>query len=77
MVGFCLFLLFVLLFVFLVDLFLFLFLQCPFLHGDDVLCWLLSCPLSSVCFPENVLGLIWCGSVYLVTTTGFVADQLR
>ena len=22
-----------------------------FVHRDDVLCWLLSCPFSSVCFP--------------------------
>ena len=29
----------------------FLSLLCPFMHGKDVLCWLLSCPLSSVCFP--------------------------
>ena len=43
---------FVLLFVFLVDLFLFLFLsRSVSLPGADVLCWLLSRPLSSVCFP--------------------------
>ena len=55
------------------------------LPGNDAFCWLLSCPLlSSVCFScfffsflfssETVPGLIWFGSVYLVTTTGFVAD---
>ena len=53
MVVFCLFLMFVLLFVFvfLVITFYFLSLLCPFLHGDDVLCWLFSCPMSSVGFP--------------------------
>ena len=55
MVAFCLFLMFMLLFVFvfvfLVDRFYFLSLLCPFLHGDDVLCWLFSCPMSYVCFP--------------------------
>ena len=47
-------------------------------YRDDVLCWLLSCPFSSVCFPclSPIPGLIWFGSVYLVTTAGFVADQL-
>ena len=47
-------------------------------YRDDVLCWLLSCPFSSVCFPcsSPIPGLIWCGSVYLVTTAGFGADQL-
>ena len=31
-----------------------------------------------VCFPclSPIPGLIWFGSVYLVTTAGFVADQL-
>ena len=35
--------------------------------------WLLSCPFSSVCFPclSPISGLIWFGSVYLVTTAGF------
>ena len=52
MVAFCLLVLFVLLFVsvFLVDHFLF-FVSSVSLHGDDVLCWLFSCPMSSVCFP--------------------------
>ena len=38
--AFCLFLLFVILIVFSV-----------LVDRDDVLCWLLSCPFSSVCFP--------------------------
>ena len=47
-------------------------------YRDDVLCWLLSCPFSSVCFPclSPISGLIWFGSVFLVTTAGFVADPL-
>ena len=45
------FLLFVLLFVFLFPTDLFLFFVSVSLPGDDILCWLLSCPLSSVCFP--------------------------
>ena len=51
---------------------------CFLFYRDDVLCWLLSCPFSSVCFPylPPISGLIWFGSVYLVTTAGFVADQL-
>ena len=51
---------------------------CFLFYRDDVLCWLLSCPFSSVCFPylSPFSGLIWFGSVYLVTTAGFVADQL-
>ena len=42
------------------------------------LCWLLPCPSFSVCFPclSPIPGLIWFGSIYLVTTAGFVADQL-
>ena len=32
-------------------------------YRDDVLCWLLSCPV-----PEYIPGLIWFGSLYLVTT---------
>ena len=54
---------------------------------DDAVSWLISCPLSSLCFScvflfvflfysETVPGLIWSGSVYLVTTAGFVEDQL-
>ena len=37
-----------------------------------------SCPSFSVCFPcsSPIPGLIWFGFVYLVTTAGFVADQL-
>ena len=51
---------------------------CFLFYRDDVLCWLLSCPSSSVCFPclSPIPGLIWFGSVYLETTAGFVADQL-
>ena len=51
---------------------------CFLFYRDDVLCWLLSCPFSSVCFPclSPIPGLIWFGSVYLVTTAGFVADQI-
>ena len=51
---------------------------CFLFYRDDVLCWLLSCLFSSVCFPclRPIPGLIWFGSVYLVTTAGFVADQL-
>ena len=57
------------------------FLSSVSLPGDDVLCWLLSYPLPSVCFSlfffsGRVPGLIWSGSVYLATTAGFVADQL-
>ena len=49
------------------------------LPGDDVLCWLLSCTLSSVCFPFSPKLLPVCFGlvpVYLVATAGFVADQL-
>ena len=51
---------------------------CFLLYRDGVLCWLLPCPSFSVCFPclSPTPGLIWFGSVYLVTTAGFVADQL-
>ena len=51
---------------------------CFLFYCDDVLCWLLSCPFSSLCFPclSPIPGLIWFGSVYLVTTAGFVADKL-
>ena len=61
----------------------------PLLPGDDVLRRLiLSGPLRSVCFlPLSVYlvlfsptvfvpGLFLCKSLYLVTTAGFVADQL-
>ena len=82
MVAFCLFLMFVLLFVFVFfgDLFLFLvfsvFLparrRCPLLATflSVVFC------LLSLLFSERVPGSFWFGSVYLVTTAGFVADQL-
>ena len=59
------------------------------LPGDDVLCRLLSRPLPSVCFLPCLLvlfcfvfptvlapNLFWCNFLYLVTTAGFVADQL-
>ena len=52
------------------------------LPGDDVLCRLLSRPLPSVCFlffsfpTVFVRNLFWCNFLYLVTTAGFVADQL-
>ena len=51
---------------------------CFLFYRDDVLCWPLSCPFSSVCFPclSPIPVLIWFGSVFLVTTAGFVADQL-
>ena len=67
------------LFVFLVYLFLFLSLSRPFLatksYADYFLvCFLLSA--SPAFFSERVPGLIWFGSVYLVTTAEFVADQL-
>ena len=32
--------------------------------------------LLSLLISERISGLIWFGSVYLVTTAGFVADQL-
>ena len=56
--------------------------------GDDVLCRLLSRPLPCVCFlpclfvlfrfspTVFVPGWFWCNFLYLVTTAGFVADQL-
>ena len=55
MVDFCLFLPFVLLFVFvfLADLFYFI-VSSVSVPGDDVPYWLLSCPLSSVCFPFSL-----------------------
>ena len=59
------------------------------LPGDVVLCRLLSRPLPSVCFLPCLLvlfvlffptvfalNLFWCNLLYLVTTAGFVADQL-
>ena len=81
MVAFCLFLLFVLLyvFVFLVDLFLFLSLPRLFtvtmsLAGYFLVRFLLSAFPSF--FSESVPGLICFGSVYLVTTAEFIVDQL-
>ena len=60
------------------------------LPADDVLCRLLPRPLPSVCFllclfvlfcfvffpTVFVPDLFWCKFLYLVTTAGFVADQL-
>ena len=52
------------------------------LLGDDVLCRLLPRPLPSVCFlffsfpTVFVPDLFWCNFLYLVTTAGFVTDQL-
>ena len=53
------------------------------LPGDDVLCRLLSRPLPSlfVCFDlfsptVFVFGMFGCNFLHLVTTAGFVADQL-
>ena len=65
----------------------FVFVPCFFpppesLPGDDVLCRLRSRPLPSVCillfyFPTVfVPNLFSCNFLYLVTTAGFVADQL-
>ena len=50
---------------------------CFLFYRDDVLCWLLSYPFSSVSFPclSPIPDLIWFGSAYLVTTAGFVANQ--
>ena len=49
---------------------------CFLFYRDDVLCWLLSCPFFSVCFPclSPISGLIWFGTVHLVITTGVAAD---
>ena len=49
------------------------------LPGDDVLCRLLPRPLSFIFFffpTVFVPNLFWCNFLYLVTTAGFVADQL-
>ena len=52
------------------------------LPGKDVLCRLLPRPLPSVCFlffsfpTVFASNLFWCNFLYLVTTAGFVADQL-
>ena len=54
------------------------------LPGKDVLCRLLPRPLPSVCFlflffsfpTVFAPNLFWCNFLYLVTTAGFVADQL-
>ena len=65
-------------FMFLVDSFVFF---SPFLHGDDVMPFagyflVRSLCLLSLLSSECIPGLIWFGPVYLVTTTGFAADQL-
>ena len=54
------------------------------LPGKDVLCRLLPRPLPSVCFilfyfifpTVFAPNLFWCNFLYLVTTAGFVTDQL-
>ena len=51
------------------------------LLGDDVFCSLLffsvsSCLASLFFFLDRVPDLVWFSSVYLVTSAGFVADQL-
>ena len=58
------------------------------LLGDDILCRLLLRPLPSACFlpclfvlfcffpTVFVPDLFWCNFLYLVTTAGFVEDQL-
>ena len=66
MVASSLFLLFVILFVFSVSC---LSRRCPLL-ATFFFC------LLSLLISERIPGLIWFGSVYLVTTAGFVADQL-
>ena len=67
MVASSLFLLFVILFVFV---FFFLPRRCPLLA---TFLSVLFC-LSSLLISECISGLIWFGSVYLVTTAGFVAE---
>ena len=67
--------------VFIPCLFILFYVSSVSLPGDDVVCWLISCPFPYVCFPsfffsEHVPGLIWFGSVYLATTAGFIADHL-
>ena len=59
---------------------LFLFLLSPFLATMSFAVYFLvrfSCLFPCFLFSENVPGLIWFGSVYLVTTAGFVAGQLN
>ena len=57
-----------------------LILLCPFLATMSFAGYFLIvvafCLLSLLFFSERVPGLIWFGSVYLVTAAGFVADQL-
>ena len=65
MVAFCLFLKFVILFVFVFLVVVGGFCLSLFLPGNDVLCWLLPCPLSSICFlcfSPNVFP-VWFGLV--------------
>ena len=81
-VAFCLFLLLVLFLCFCVSLIYFYFYFCLLCAPSWRRCPLLGNSLSvvfcllSLLFSERVSGLIWFGSVYLVTTAGFVADQL-
>ena len=74
MVAFCLFLLFVLClcFLFLVDLFSFFVSSVPFAGYFLVRCLLSAFPAFLRTYSRFDLF----GPVYLVTTTGFVADQL-
>ena len=81
-VVFCLFILFLFVFV-LLFLVAYLFyvssLLCPFLGTISFAGYLLVRLLLSAFpafFSERVPGLIWFGSVYLVTTAVFLADQL-
>ena len=64
-------------FLFFIQYFFYLLASPVFLHGDDVFCRLLSCPLSFCLFSlfySLTVFPIW--FAYLVTTAGFVADQL-
>ena len=82
-VVFSLFLIFMLLFVFMFLVYLFIFwsLLCLVLATMSfadyfLVCFLLSAFRVLWVFSKRGPGLIWFGSVYLVTTAGFVADQL-
>ena len=79
-VVFRFFLLFLSLFLFFACVcFHFVSLLCPFLAAVSFAGYFLVCFLLSECpafFSESVPGLIWFGSVELLTTAGFVADQL-
>ena len=70
MVASSLFLLFGILFVFSI----FLFIATMFFAGYSLVRSLFS--LLSLLISERIPGLIWFDPVYLVTTAGFIADQL-